>query len=87
MEWDGSHKAPDGMIRVIGEDLFLIPPAEFWIGDFQDEETAVAKALKDSGEFLMTYLYSDQGRCIAYVTCDGKMVPEAGPNRPSVFGL
>ena len=74
MEWDGSHKAPEGMIRVIGEDLFSIPPTEFWIGDFSDESTATDKPLRDSGDFLMIYLYSDQGKCLAFVTCEGKMV-------------
>jgi hypothetical protein len=61
-QWDGKPQAPTGLFRVLGEDEFEMPPAEYWIGDFGDYDAARQAARERASALNSTTVYDDQGK-------------------------
>jgi hypothetical protein len=55
------HAAPEGKLRLIGEDTFVWPPEEHIIGDYDDKEESFAEADKRRHPGIIVGVYNDMG--------------------------
>jgi hypothetical protein len=61
-KWDRSNKAPKSLFRVIGEDSFEMPPANYWVGDYKTYEEARATARSCAKPLNPMCVYDDLGK-------------------------
>ncbi len=61
-EWDGGYKAPKGLFRVIGEDTFPTPHEEYFVGDYEDLESAKDAVKEEDGPMTCVTVFDDHGQ-------------------------